>query len=155
LGSNLGDRSANIRGALNAIEGARIERVSREYETEPWGVEEQPSFINVVAEIETTLEPLELLDAMKVVESNLGRGPSEKWGPRVIDIDIVLWGNSVIRTARLTIPHSSFRKRAFVLVPLAEIAPDVVDPETGLTVAELAALPEATGRVTLHTSQDH
>jgi len=150
LGSNVGDRARNLRAALEALdgsEGIRLRRVSGCYETEPIGVKDQPAFLNVAAEIETVLQPLELLNAVKDVERGLGRIPSVRWGPRLIDIDIVLWGSRVIDTDRLSVPHPRFRSRAFVLAPLAEIAPDAVDPVTGLTVAELAASPDATGRV--------
>jgi 2-amino-4-hydroxy-6-hydroxymethyldihydropteridine diphosphokinase len=150
LGSNLGDRGAHLRAALDALdrlEGVAVTAVSHAYETEPVGKTDQPVFVNVAAEIETDLEPLELLNAVKSIERGLGRVPAERWGPRVIDIDLVLWGETVLRTPELTLPHREFRKRAFVLAPLAEIAPGAVDPVTGLTVAELAGRPEAQGRV--------
>jgi len=115
--------------------------------TQPLGDEEQPSFVNMAAEIETTLEPLELLHVAKAIEVALGRRPGERWGPRTIDIDIVLCGLTVLDTPTLTVPHKEFRNRAFVLVPLVEIAPEAVDPVTGCTVAELAARPAVGGLV--------
>ena len=142
IGSNLGNREVLLREAVEALgrePGVRVTACSAQYETEPAGVVDQPLFLNMAAEIETDKEPLELLDAVKGIEQRLGRVPSERWGPRHIDIDIVLWGDKVMETERLTLPHRDFRQRAFVLVPLAEIAPDAMDPVTGRTVAALAA----------------
>ncbi len=150
LGSNLGDRELNLHRALEALEadaGVVIISVSHYYETEPVGMAEQPDFLNLAVEIETELAPLELLNAVKEIEARLGRTPSEPWGPRVMDIDIILWGQQTVMTEPLTVPHKEFRKRAFVLAPLAEIAPNAVDPVTGKTVAELLGSPEAQGRV--------
>jgi 2-amino-4-hydroxy-6-hydroxymethyldihydropteridine diphosphokinase len=142
LGSNLGDRAEHLRRALETVEAlpdTRLVAQSSIHETAPWGVTDQPSFLNMAAEIETALGPLELLNAVKTLESSLGRTPGPHWGPRVIDIDIVLWQDTVMETDALTLPHPRFRDRAFVLLPLREIAPNAVDPVTGRTVAELAA----------------
>ncbi len=150
LGSNLGDRAANLRHALDALArwpGVRLGAVSRVYETEPVGLAEQPDFLNAAAEIETELLPLELLNAVKEIEAALGRTPSERWGPRVIDIDLILWEDLMMTEARLTLPHAAFRSRYFVLAPLAEIAPEAVDPVTGKTVRALSESVEAQGRV--------
>lgn len=150
LGSNLGDRAAQLGAALaglNQIPGVRVMAASNSYETEPLGEVEQPAFLNVAAEIETDLAPLELLNAAQALEKRLGRKPSYRWGPRSIDIDVILWGSLVMATERLTLPHGAFRERAFVLAPLAEIAPDAIDPVTGKTVAELAAAPGSLGHV--------
>lgn len=150
LGSNVGDRAGNLGSAIAGLRetlGVRVDKVSRCYQTEPLGITDQPAFLNLAVEIETALEPLELLNAVKDIEARLGRTPTPRWGPRAIDIDIILWGSLAMETERLTIPHPEFRKRAFVLAPLAEIASDAVDPVSGLTVAELASRPEAKGRV--------
>lgn len=149
LGSNLGDRGGNLAAGLEALgktPRVAVLAVSHAYETEPAGVENQPGFLNLAAEIETDLEPLELLNVVKKVELELGRRPTDRWGPRTIDIDIVLWGNRVSETARLSLPHPEFRNRDFVLSPLAEIAPEVVDPVSGRTIAELAARPRLDGK---------
>lgn len=158
MGSNEGDRAGNLRAAWNALDrldGVHVVRVSRVYETEPVGVVEQPLFLNVAAEIETDLGPLELLKAVKGIERRLGRVPSERWGPRLIDIDIILCGECQMDSQELTLPHKEFRRRAFVLAPLAEIAPDARDPVTGTTVRELAASPEAAGTVRQLDRLDH
>lgn len=142
LGSNLGDRKANLDQAierLGALPGIRLAAVSDYIETEPVGPPDQPWFYNAAAAIDTNLEPQDLLTALKHVENALGRKPAERWGPRLIDIDIILWGERTIVEQGLEVPHPEFRQRAFVLEPLAQIAPDARDPITGQTVAELAA----------------
>jgi len=142
LGSNLGDRAGNLERAvslLEKLERSRLLVVSQYYETEPVGDIEQPPFLNLAAAIETGLDPLELLAALKGTERAMGRESSARWGPRLIDIDIVLYGDRVVATSELTIPHPRFRDRAFVLRPLAEIGGRVIDPVTGSTVDELAA----------------
>jgi 2-amino-4-hydroxy-6-hydroxymethyldihydropteridine diphosphokinase len=152
LGSNLGDRMANLAEAIERLGNTprvTVVQASHAYETEPAGVKNQPAFYNLVAEIETDLEPLELLNVAKKVELELGRKPTERWGPRTIDIDIVLWGNRVSETGRLALPHSEFRGRDFVLSPFSEIAPEVVDPVSGRTIAELAARPRLEGQCIL------
>jgi 2-amino-4-hydroxy-6-hydroxymethyldihydropteridine diphosphokinase len=150
LGSNVGDRVASLRAALDALDATdqvAVVTVSHCYETEPVGVTDQPMFLNLAAEIETDLGPLELLNAVKSIEDKLGRMPSSKWAPRTIDIDIILWGGTVMDSERMALPHKEFRSRAFVLAPLAEIAPDARDPVSGLSVRELAQRPEVAGRV--------
>jgi len=151
LGSNAGDRVANLRAALQALAGMeriRVGKVSSAYETAPVGYTDQPAFLNLAAEIETAFEPLELLNAAKDIERGLGRTPTVRWGPREIDIDLILWGSRTVETESLVLPHKEFRRRAFVLIPLAEIAPDALDPVTGLSVRELVGRPEAQGQVT-------
>ncbi len=141
LGSNLGNRAENLRGALRELAAdAHIEltALSHAYETAPWGVTDQPAFLNMAAEIETDLSPLELLNVAKEVEARLGRVRTQRWGPRKIDIDIILWGDQTLESDALTLPHPGFRERPFVLIPLAEIAPGAADPVTGKTVADLA-----------------
>lgn len=150
LGANLGDRKGHLEAAiaaLDALSGVRVVMVSSIYETEPVGPVEQPAFFNAAAEIETALGPLALLNAVKALEKQLGRTPSEPWGPRVIDIDLVMWEDNVAETGTLTLPHPAYRDRAFVLVPMAEIAPGLADPRTGETMAELAAKPGLAGHV--------
>lgn len=148
LGSNLGDRAGSLRAALRAlmsVAGVELKSWSHCYETEPIGFTEQPAFLNMAVEIETALVPLELLKAVKSIEAAIGRQKTDRWGPREIDIDIILWGDAEYASERLTLPHAAFRERAFVLVPMAEIAPEVVDPVTGETIAALAKCPEARG----------
>jgi 2-amino-4-hydroxy-6-hydroxymethyldihydropteridine diphosphokinase len=140
LGANLEDRLVTLRSAvasLDALESTCVSKVSGVYETEPWGLTDQPKFLNIAVEIETAFSPIELLRLLKDVETRLGRTPALRWGPRMVDIDIILWGDTLMQTRELTIPHVFFRDRHFVLTPLAEIAPHVVDPVTGNTVKAL------------------
>lgn len=140
LGSNLGDRAGAMAQALRALDreaGIEVTAVSPVYETEPIGVLNQPAFLNIAAEIETALAPLELLNATKGIERALGRVDGTHWGPRPIDIDLVWVEGPQMATADLELPHPEFRRRRFVLQPLADIAPDWRDPLTGSTVAEL------------------
>lgn len=144
LGSNLGDRPGQLESALDALSGldgtqdaCKVLNVSPCYETAPWGVEAQPDFLNMAAEIETAMQPLELLCHIKAIELALGRVEEQRWGPRAIDIDIVLWHTLELSTVELTLPHAAFRRRRFVLAPLADIAAEAQDPVTGKTVREL------------------
>jgi len=138
LGSNLGDREGNIAEALRRLsEGVSIERVSSLYETEPVGYEEQPWFLNAVCEGETELDAEGLLRFVKGIEREMGRKETVRWGPRVIDIDILLYDDIVLEMPELTIPHPRLHQRRFVLAPLAELAPDLVHPLLGLTMHEL------------------
>lgn len=129
FGSNLGDSAGMIGRAIDALDAmtnVSVTARSSLYATPPWGVEDQPDFVNACALVETDLAPLELLAACKDLEVALGRVPGERWGPRLIDID-VLWMDGVsLESERLTLPHPRMTERAFVLVPLAEIAPDLV-----------------------------
>ena len=130
LGSNLGEREENLRAALERVgglPGTRVVRVSSFRETPPWGVEDQPPFLNAAAEIRTALTPEELLEAVKRIESELGRVPTYHWGPRLIDIDLLLFGNERRDGERLTLPHPHILNRPFVWEPLQEIAPEVVE----------------------------
>ncbi len=146
LGSNLGDREENIRLALQAMDrtgGIRLVRCASLHDTEPEGVREQPRFLNTAARIETTLPPQELLAALKDIEKDLGRLPAERWGPRAIDLDILLCGERIICSESLTVPHPLMGERVFVLRPLAEMEPELVHPVLKKTVREL--LEEKTG----------
>jgi len=140
LGANLGDRELNIREALALLEergAARVVRVSRLIETEPvGGPPGQEMYLNGAAEIETDLPPQDLLEAVKEVEVRVGRIQRERWAPREVDIDILLYGRELVSTAVLEIPHPRMCEREFVLRPLAQIAPEAVNPATGKTVAE-------------------
>ena len=145
LGSNLEDREAILGKALNLLSGEsglRLLRCSRTYETEPWGVADQPRFLNSVAEVATTLAPERLLVVCKNVESRIGRRPGIRWGPRLIDVDILLYGNLVVQLPHLEIPHPRLHLRAFALVPLAELAATAVHPVLGKTIGELAEVVE-------------
>jgi len=130
LGTNLGaDLDKNLREALDAIRQlpeTDVVQVSSFMRTAPWGVTDQPPFLNAVAEIRTRLEPLPLLQALKKLESTLGRVPTYRWGPRLIDFDIILYGTRSVDLPELTIPHPRYQEREFVLHPLAEIAPELV-----------------------------
>jgi len=139
LGSNLGDREARLLEAIQRMEaaGIRILRRSSIYETEPRDLRDQPWFLNMVVEAETGLLPLQLLAQTQRVEREMGRKREVPKGPRAIDIDILLFGNSTIETKELQIPHSRLAERRFVLEPLAELAPDLRHPVTNSTVREL------------------
>lgn len=138
IGSNLGDRVRNCIKALNEISAfAEIIRVSSVYETKPVGNEDQPDFINCAAEIETALLPEELLKHLQEIEDKLGRIRGDRWGPRVIDIDIIFYDDLIIDSEELQIPHLSAHARRFVLEPVTEIAPGKVHPGFGVTVREL------------------
>ncbi len=140
LGGNVGDKAANLRRALRALasEGEiELTAVSRFYRTAPWGKTDQDWFVNACALARTSLKPEALLERVKALEVELGRAPAERWGPRVIDIDLIAYDDVTLKTERLTLPHPELFNRAFVLVPLAEIAPDLVI--AGVRVGEAAA----------------
>ena len=152
LGSNLGHREANIKSALKMLgQGPRILEVSSLYETEPMGYKDQPWFLNLVCSIETDLSPQALLNLVKAIERNLGRKPTLRFGPRPIDIDILFYDDLILDSPDVTIPHPRLLERAFVLVPLKEIAPDLVHPASGLTIEELLARVEKPERVRLYS----
>jgi len=134
LGSNLGDRRAMIAGAIDRL---RPRRVSPIVETEPWGVTDQPRFLNAVAEIETELPPGALLDRLLDLERDLGRVRTERWGPRTIDLDLLLYGDRQVATPSLTLPHPRLHERRFVLEGLAELCPDLRVPGLDRTVRDL------------------
>ncbi len=141
LGSNLGERPANLDAAvekLAAVPGVEVLARSRWHETSPLGGPPgQPDYFNGVVEIDTALSPRALLVHLQGIEKELGRVHAEKWGPRVIDCDLVLYGDVLIDEPGLTVPHPRMRDRRFVLEPLAELAPGARDPVTGLTAKEL------------------
>ena len=140
LGSNLGDRTKNLKLAIERLsQNLIIKKKSSVYETEPVGYEEQPLFLNMVISVITRFKPLELLHFIKQVEAELGRKPSFRNAPRLIDIDILFYENIVLQTDELTIPHQLMTERAFVLAPLSEIAPDLVHPVSQTMVADLLA----------------
>ena len=139
FGGNIGDVSATIASALRHLEavGVRVVARSSDYRTHPWGKTDQPDFTNVSAVVETALPPLQLLATCLDVERQLGRVRHERWGPRVIDIDLIAYDDVSMETPKLTLPHRHAHERGFVLIPLAEIAPDLLIGDR--TVAELAA----------------
>lgn len=141
LGSNLGDREKNLIRALSLLsQEVNLERVSSIYETEPVGYKEQPFFLNLVCQVTTNLNPRELLRLAKVIENKMGRTPSEQINsPRPIDIDILFYDSQITKTRDLTIPHPRLADRAFVLIPLTQIAPELIHPELGKSITELAS----------------
>ncbi|MGA2794655.1 MAG: 2-amino-4-hydroxy-6-hydroxymethyldihydropteridine diphosphokinase [Roseiarcus sp.] len=127
LGSNVGNKAANLRNALARLGSEphiEIDAVSHFYQTEPWGKSDQDWFVNACATGRTSLRPRDLLRRCKAIEIQIGRTPGPRWGPRVIDIDLLFFGDEEFRSDDLTLPHPEMFNRAFVLVPLAEIAPD-------------------------------
>jgi 2-amino-4-hydroxy-6-hydroxymethyldihydropteridine diphosphokinase len=148
LGSNLGDRRAHIAAAVARLAPAvAVERVSSLYETEPAYVLDQPRFLNAALRGRTALEPAALLTLLKRIERELGRSAGVRYGPRVIDLDILLYGDQALTTEVLTIPHPRMAERPFVLVPLAEIAPGLTPPGWATTVGALAQVVRGHGDV--------
>jgi 2-amino-4-hydroxy-6-hydroxymethyldihydropteridine diphosphokinase len=141
LGSNLGDREANLRAAIEALGSERltVKRASSIYETAPRDLLDQPFFLNQVIEVETDLFPLQLFERGKQVERKMGRVKSQPKGPRLIDVDILLYADAIVNTLMLEIPHPRIPERRFVLEPLAELAPDLRHPVTKQTIRQMLA----------------
>lgn len=159
LGSNQGDSFRLLQRAqtaLDALPRTVVRRCSHFYRTAPVGQLDQPDFINAVVELETTLEPRALLRAMQSIENDLGRSrdPGRRWGPRTIDLDLLLFGQSVVHEPDLTVPHPRMGERAFVLEPLAELAPDLDIPGRG-RISRLRAGADASGVRRLHDHSTH
>ncbi len=141
LGSNLGDREKHLLlavQALSRIDAVSVCRHSALFDSAPMGPD-QPRYLNAVVELECELPPERLLVILKQIEVDLGRTPGERWGPRTIDLDILLWGSTIVATPKLQIPHLNLHRRRFALEPLGQLAPDAVHPVLGLTVRELLA----------------
>ncbi len=138
LGSNIGARDEHLRKGLALLAGAlEIKEASSVYETEPWGYTDQPRFLNMVCKAFTTMAPLELLTFCQQLEQRIGRTPTFRYGPRVLDVDILAYGDRVIDMPTLRVPHNNLANRAFVLVPLAEIATDWEHQESGKTARQM------------------
>jgi 2-amino-4-hydroxy-6-hydroxymethyldihydropteridine diphosphokinase len=138
VGANLGDREATIRAAIDALPG--IVGVSELRETDPVGVVDQPAFLNGAVALETELGPRELLDALLAVERDLGRARRERWGPRTIDLDLLLYGDETIDEPGLTVPHPRLHERRFALEPLLDLDPEVAIPRRGRVIDLLTGL---------------
>lgn len=138
LGSNLGDRQENLRNAVDSLSPKVVPlKCSPIYETPPWGYTDQPNFLNQVVKAETNLSPNLLLSYLKEIESSIGRQETFRFGPRLIDLDLLFYNGDVIESPPLTVPHPQLAERAFVLMPLADLAPEFVHPTLHLTVADM------------------
>jgi 2-amino-4-hydroxy-6-hydroxymethyldihydropteridine diphosphokinase len=154
-GSNLGDRlKALITAAELLAPKAQVLKASRVYKTQPWGYEDQPAFLNQVLQVETELDPPELLKHLKRIEKKMGRQATFRYGPRAIDLDILFYDDLIYSTDVLQIPHPLASERAFVLVPMREIAPDYIHPVLGKTIRELALKVDSSGIKVYEESND-
>ncbi|OCA91583.1 2-amino-4-hydroxy-6-hydroxymethyldihydropteridine diphosphokinase [Pseudobacillus wudalianchiensis] len=149
LGTNLGDRFANLQAALHLLqsyEAVTVGKLSSIYETEPVGYTDQPAFLNMVIQVTTSLSAEELLDLCLSIEQELGRIREFKWGPRIIDLDILMYNQDNIESEKLIVPHPRMHERAFVLVPLIEINPNICSPESDMPLEEaLSSIEERKG----------
>jgi len=146
LGTNLGNRAENLRTARQSLPPrVNLLKASSIYFTPPWGYQDQPDFLNQVVEVQTDLAPLPLLRYLKAIEAEMGRLETFRYGPRLIDIDILFYEGCIVQCEDLHIPHPRLVERAFVLVPLHEIAPDFVHPETAQSITDLLSLVSAEG----------
>jgi 2-amino-4-hydroxy-6-hydroxymethyldihydropteridine diphosphokinase len=139
IGSNLGDKKDNCLIAVERLSATGISVIKRSalYETRPWGVTDQPDFVNMAVEARTSMSPQELLGILKEIEIGMGRKAGSRWGPRLIDLDLLLYDDQIIQSEILVVPHPLLNKREFVLLPLSEIAPDVVHPVLQKKIIEL------------------
>ena len=139
LGSNIGDREGNLKRALDMLEESSVHIIkkSKFYETKPYGVADQPDFLNDVAEFSADMQPIDLLHTMQDIERRMGRERKRHWGERNIDLDLLIYPNVIMDTPELTLPHKDMENREFVLRPMTEIAPDLVHPVLGSTMQEL------------------
>lgn len=152
LGSNLGDRLHNLQNALLGLpEQITLLDTSPVFETPPWGYSEQPPFLNMVARVKTTFSPRKLLNELKAIERDLGRQPTIQYGPRLIDLDILFYDDNIIDLPGLIIPHPRITERAFVLVPLASLAPDLIHPILKVSVTQMLNSVDTSG-ITLYKS---
>jgi len=145
VGSNLQDPLSQCKAAMNglrAIPGIELKKVSSLYQSEPMGPTDQPQYLNAVVELNTVLAPMPLLDALQAIEQQHGRIRNRRWGERTLDLDLLLYGNSIINTPRLIVPHPGITERSFVLVPLLEIAPQIQIPGRGKAAEFLDTAPD-------------
>ena len=156
MGSNLGDREENLSKTLELlrrIEGTEVETFSSSFESEPMYLSEQPDYLNMAAMLSTNLFPLNLLEALLSIENKMGRVRGIKFGPRVIDLDILFFGEQIVNSEALTIPHPLLYERLFVLKPLSEIAGELICPVKQKTVAELLKLSNDNSRISKYENK--
>ena len=140
IGSNLGDKEGNCKTAIERLSknGIAVKKISSPYRTKPWGVEDQPDFVNMAVKAETNVNPSELLTILKTIEKEMGRQDGVRWGPRLIDLDLLFYDDLVISCDELAIPHPLLHEREFVLLPMTEIAAEFVHPVLKATIKQLA-----------------
>ena len=156
LGSNLGDRFQHLRKAIKRMEEVNrisIKKVSSVYESEPVGYKNQRWFLNLVLEIQTSFDPFPLLEHLLAIEDKMGREREEKWGPRNIDLDLLLYDNRIVNSDRLSIPHPQMHQRRFALIPLAQIAPQLIHPLQKKSIEELLESCEDKSTVRLYSEK--